>query len=65
MAGRDYKGARGPFVINILIVLMFSWVYANVQLTKLYNSKMCSLLYIKYTSIKLFKICVKRNIVLI
>lgn len=65
MGGRDNKGARGNFegvmhnLFTIFIVVMFLWLYANVDLTKLYTLKMCSLLYINYTLIKLFKNCFK------
>lgn len=60
--GRDYQGGKRKMwgvmhMLTILIVVMFSWVYANIELTKLYTLKRGSLLYTNYTLIKLFTNC--------
>ena len=41
-------------MLIILIVVIASWVYADAQTYQLYNLNISNLLYVNYTSIKLF-----------
>lgn len=62
MGGKNYKrpeeilGVRDMFIILIiLIMMMVLQVYTYIKPSKLYTSKMFSLLYLNHTSIKLLK----------
>lgn len=54
---KHYKGAWGNLgakdLFIILVVVMVSWIYANVRF-KVYNLSMC-ILYVGYVSIKVYK----------
>lgn len=56
--GWDYKGAGRNCLIDdifiFLIILMVLWVISHINICQMYNLNMYSLLYINYTSIKLF-----------
>lgn len=54
-ATKRHEEIWGDEYVTISMVVVVSWVYADVKTHQLYTLNMCSLSYVSYTLVKLFR----------